>query len=170
MQQNKLYNRIKLTFTIAEYIIIFIYLIILVCTPLSRQIYNYIISLPFTNTYIHLLLFLFACGVVISIITIPLSFINDFIIEHIFKLSNQSIVRYIFENLKALLVSLVIYIPIMLVFYIILRKTGRLWWLPVSIVMFLFSILLSRIAPVVILPLFYKLTPVDNEELSEKIK
>jgi STE24 endopeptidase len=45
-----------------------------------------------------------------------------------------------------------------------------MWWFPLAIGLFIISVILGRIAPVVILPLFYKVTPIDNEDLKERIE
>jgi STE24 endopeptidase len=50
-----------------------------------------------------------------------------------------------------------------------MNQFGSLWWLPFAIIMFFVSVVLSQIFPVIILPLFHKITPLDNEELKSKI-
>ena len=80
-----------------------------------------------------------------------------------------SFLKWIFEGLKALLVSLVIGTPIMLFLFYALNKYGSLWWLPFAILLFLVSVVLARIVPTIILPLFYKVIPLDNEELKSSI-
>ena len=58
-------------------------------------------------------------------------------------------------------------VPILIFFFYVLNRYGSLWWLPLAIGLFVISVVLGRIAPVVILPLFYKVTPIDNENLPE---
>jgi len=72
--------------------------------------------------------------------------------------------------MKGLLVSLVIGIPLLLFFYYTLTRFGGQWWLPFAIILFILSVVLARIVPVLILPLFYKVTPLEDEELNERIK
>jgi len=68
-----------------------------------------------------------------------------------------------------LLVSLVIGIPILLIFYFSLNYFGNIWWLPFATIMFFISVVLSQIFPILIFPIFYKITPIENEELKERI-
>jgi STE24 endopeptidase len=77
--------------------------------------------------------------------------------------------KWIWEKLKETLVGGAIGLPVLLVFFYALQKFGHIWWLPFAIILFLFSVILARIVPVWIMPLFYKITPVDNEELKERI-
>ena len=73
------------------------------------------------------------------------------------------------EGLKGLLVSLVIGVPVLLLFFYALNKYGAIWWLHMAYLLFILSILLARIVPIFILPLFYKITPLEDEDLVSRI-
>ena len=60
-------------------------------------------------------------------------------------------------------------LPILLLFYFVLNFYGKLWWLPFGILMFIISVVLARIVPTFIMPLFYKITPVEDDSLKERI-
>jgi STE24 endopeptidase len=98
-----------------------------------------------------------------------LNYYKDFYLEHKYKLSNQTFGRWIFENFKGLVVSLVIGIPILLGFYFMLNRFGQLWWLPFAFLLFIISVVLARLVPVIVLPLFYKITPLEDEGLKGRI-
>ena len=89
--------------------------------------------------------------------------------EHKYNLSNQTFFSWIKENLKGTLVGGVIGLPILILFYYSLETFGNNWWLPFSILLFFVSVILSKIVPVVILPIFYKITPIDDEDLKSRI-
>jgi len=71
--------------------------------------------------------------------------------------------------MKGLAVGLVLGIPLLLAFYYILRNFGNNWWLVLGIFIFFFSVIIGRIAPVLIMPLFYKFKPIENESLKRRI-
>lgn len=48
-------------------------------------------------------------------------------------------------------------------FYYALRTYGVGWWFPVGAFVFVFSVILGRLAPVLIFPLFYKFEPLDED-------
>ena len=50
-----------------------------------------------------------------------------------------------------------------------MNQFSSYWWLPFAVIMFFVSVVLSQIFPVLILPLFHKITPFENEELKKKI-
>jgi len=56
------------------------------------------------------------------------------------------------------------------VIYAFLRATGGWWWLWAAAFMTVFTLLLSFILPVVIIPMFYKLTKLENEALAARLR
>lgn len=168
-QRRKTYNRTKIWMGLINFGISLIFLLVLVLTPLSR-IFAEWATVIWSPSYGALLVFAAIVGAAESIVTFPLSFYSGFILEHAYDLSDQSLGSYFWEKLKGMIVGAVIGIPVLLLFYFFLNKYGNAWWLPTAILMFVLTILLSRIAPKVIMPLFYKFTPIEREELKERIR
>ncbi len=168
MDNAKKYNNIKLAVGIGEGIVSFILLLLFVYLGFSLQLENFL-SNYFSNQYLLFISFLFAIGIVGSVLSFPISYYTGFYLEHKYNLSNQTFWKWILEGLKGMLVSLVIGVPILLTFYYVLNTFYSLWWLPFAIIMFFISVVLSQIFPVLIFPIFYKVTPLDNDELKQKI-
>ncbi|HEY6436160.1 MAG TPA: M48 family metallopeptidase [Ignavibacteriaceae bacterium] len=164
----KKYNNIKLAIGISEGIASFILILLFVWLGYSRELEIYL-SNYFTNPYLLFIAYLFVVGLVGSIWSFPISYYSGFYLEHKYDLSNQTFWKWILEGLKGLLVSLVIGVPILLLFYFTLNQFGELWWLPFAILMFFISVVLSQIFPILIFPIFYKITPIENENLKERI-
>lgn len=123
----------------------------------------------FPDPYLAFLFFLALIGASASLIGFPLAFYGSYLLEHRFGLSNQSVFAWLIERVKSLVVSLSLGIPVALVFYYLLRTTGAWWWLFFSLFTFLFAVLLARLSPVLIYPLFYKFRPLGNEEIIQRI-
>ena len=164
----KKYAKTKRIISFASTGIMFAVLLILVFTGLSKEISELANSIS-SNPYLALLLFAGIIGLGESIITFPLSFFSGYILEHKYELSNQTIGAYLLENIKGMAVGLVLGIPLLLGFYFILMNTGEWWWLVLAVMMFLVSVVLGRLAPVLIFPLFYKFTPIEEGTLKERI-
>ena len=159
MDNAKKYNNIKLAIGIGEGIVSFILILLFVWFGYSRELENYL-SNYFSNTYLLFLSYLFVIGIVGSILSFPISYYSGFYLEHKYDLSNQTFWKWIFEGVKSLVVSLVIGVPILLSFYYILNTFNSLWWLPFATFMFFISVVLSQIFPIIIFPIFYKITPI----------
>jgi STE24 endopeptidase len=164
----KRYNNIKLAIGISEGIASFILIFLFIWLGYSLRLENFL-SEFISNSYLLFICFIVVVGFAGSILSFPVSYYSGFYLEHEYNLSNQTFGKWIWENFKGLLVSLVIGIPILFTFFFFLNYFGSIWWLPFAVIMFIVSVVLSQIFPVLILPIFYKLTPIDNEELKERI-
>ena len=165
---SKKYNNIKLTVSIVNGILTFLLLLLFVWGGYSKQLVNYISGLT-NNNYVILILYVVVLSILFTIIFFPLSYYSEFYLEHKFKLSNQTFFGWLWENTKETLVGAAIGIPLLLAFYYVLNTFGDLWWLPFAILLFFVSVVLAKIVPVFILPLFYKIKPIENNDLKEGI-
>lgn len=166
--KSKKYNNIKLGIGISKGILTFILLLFFVLLGYSLGLENGIRNY-LENDYLVLLVYMFIIGIAGSIIFFPINYYADFYLEHKYDLSNQTFFKWIWENLKGSLVAGAIGIPLLLAFYFFLNLFGSIWWLPFAILMFIVSVVLAQIVPIVILPIFYKVSPIENEELKESI-
>jgi STE24 endopeptidase len=164
----KKYNNIKLATGIGEAVISFILLFLFAALGFSKSLESAIRNY-FTGDYLVFLVYVIGIGVFSSVIFSPLSYYTGYYLEHKYNLSNQTFFKWVFEGAKGMLVGSVIGLPVITVFFWVIRSFGLSWWVPFGIVLFILSVFLAQIVPVVILPLFYKVTPLDNESLKEKI-
>ncbi|HTX18823.1 MAG TPA: M48 family metallopeptidase [Bacteroidota bacterium] len=164
----KEYTRIKLLFSLVATVISFLFTLAVLLSGYSLRIDVWVHG--FTGSaYFSFLLFLLVFGLLNGLISFPLSFYSGFVLEHRYGLSNQTFFQWLWEHAKGVLVSVPIAVPLALLFYFFLRKYDDLWWFPVATSMFLVSVVLSRLAPVYIMPLFYKFSPLTNDDLKERI-
>lgn len=164
----KKYNNIKLSISIAKGIFSFFAIIAFVHFGFSKQLENFLTNYT-ENQYLLLLLFVIVVGLASSIIDFPIKYYVEFYLEHKYELSNQTIPKWLWEDFKGLLVGAVIGFPILLLFYWVMLTFGSLWWLVFSVAMFLISVVLAQILPIIILPIFYKITPIENEEIKKRV-
>ncbi|HMS33093.1 MAG TPA: M48 family metallopeptidase [Ignavibacteria bacterium] len=161
---SKTHQILSLTGSITFYAV----LIILVFTGLSKSILAIAHSYT-SNDYFALLIFLGIIGIAENIINFPLNFYSGYVLEHKYDLSNQTLSKYFLEKLKGLILGIVIGIPILFAFYYILSEFGSNWWLILGIFMFIVSVIIGRLAPTLIMPLFYKFKPIENENIKNRI-
>ena len=105
-----------------------------------------------------------------SIISLPLNFYEGYILEHKFNLSTQTVSSWIKDQLKSFAISLIISLIIIETTYFLLRQAGNFWWIWAGILWIFFTIILSRLAPIILLPIFYKLTPLKDEDLINRLQ
>lgn len=166
---SKRYNNIKLAIGIIEGILTFILICIFIVSGLSISLEKFL-SVSISNNNLQFLCFAAIAGTVMGIIFLPISYYSGFYLEHKYKLSNQTFSKWVWENVKGMSVSAVVGLPLLLFFFYVINKYGNLWWLPLAIGLFFLSVILARLVPIIILPLFYKVTPLENESLRGKIE
>ncbi len=164
----KRYNRTKLIVSFVGGVVSFLFTVWLVASGVSFSIERLSLSVS-TNPYWALLVFSALFAGVTSVVSFPFNLYSGYILEHSYGMSNQSFGQWLWEGVKGLLVSLPLATPLLLLVYFYLITFGSEWWLPASATLLLFSIGLSRVAPILILPIFYTLTPLKDSPLKEKI-
>ncbi len=99
----------------------------------------------------------------------PLNFYQSFILEHKFSLTKQKLSSWFVEQFKAGLISFLIGLILFLSFYYILNHNPNYWWLISSLVWIFFSLVLAKLTPVIIIPLFFKYKPYSNQEIKTRV-
>ena len=104
-----------------------------------------------------------------SFLTLPFGYAEGYVIEHKYGFSTQNRRAWFMDWLKSFLVTYVIGLLVFEVIYLLIPLAPTLWWLWLSVIMIGFSVILTNVFPVAILPLFYKSSPIQDDELNEEI-
>lgn len=102
-----------------------------------------------------------------SILSLPLKW-KSYLIERRFDLSVQKPVSWIKDQFKSGLISLLMTLVVFSGIYAAMAWSDW-WWLIAWLATSLLSLLLSFIAPLVLMPLFYRFQPLKDEELAERL-
>lgn len=89
--------------------------------------------------------------------------------EHEFGFSNQNKRQFFKDELKSHAINLVINPLLALVLFLAFRLSHELWWLWAAGAMIFISVIFATFYPVVIMPLFNKYTPIEDEELTKRL-
>ena len=104
------------------------------------------------------------------LIHFPISYLRGYVVERRFRLSEQRFRRWLWAEAKRYFVSTVMVVVIGEIVYYILRRHEATWWLWAWAVYVVFGLVISRFGARVILPLFYKRAPIEDEALRERIR
>jgi STE24 endopeptidase len=108
-------------------------------------------------------------GAVYGVLNAPLSYYSGFVLPHRYGLSIQSLRAWLWDQVKGAAIGGVLGLILLEVMYALLRISPDWWWLWTALVMLFFSVILSNLAPVLIMPLFYKFVPLDDADLAERL-
>jgi len=123
------------------------------------------------NEWLLVPIFVAIFGGIAAVINLPLSYYSGFVLPHRFGQSNQSFKDWVLDQIKGLAVGAPIGLILLELLYLILRLTGDLWWLWGAVGLLVFNVLLSNLAPILIMPLFNKYIPLGDEhkELADRL-
>jgi STE24 endopeptidase len=100
---------------------------------------------------------------------LPLSFYSGYVLEHRFGLSRQKFGGWIKDQLKALAIGIALSLVAVEVIYELLRAHPDHWWIYASLAFITFVVVMTNLAPVLLLPLFFKFRPVENPDLQHRV-
>ncbi len=100
-----------------------------------------------------------------TILGLPLSYYSSFVLPHRYGLSTQSLRGWIVDNLKGLAISLPFEIAAVELVYALLTLAPESWWLWTGLAVLIFTVLLANLAPILFVPIFYKLTPLEDGDV-----
>ena len=114
--------------------------------------------------------FLFATGVVLSIISLPFAWYAQFKLEDRFGFNTATLRTWVLDRLKGFLLAVLLGFPLLVLVLKLIEWAGPNWWIWAAVVVVAFQLLLMLVAPAVIMPLFNKFTPLpEGSTLRERL-
>jgi STE24 endopeptidase len=121
------------------------------------------------NKFLNLALYLLVASLAYYLLSFPLHFYHSYVLERKFSLSVQRVSSWFKDELKAGLLSYVILFILFSVFYQALKYFIHSWWLVMSLFWIFFNIILTRLTPTLIIPMFFKYKKISDEPLRLRI-
>lgn len=113
----------------------------------------------------------FAVSTVLSTLeSLPLSYYQNFVLEERFGFNKSTVKVWITDALKSLVLSIVLGSPFVYAFLKIIERYGTSFVTYASVLVLFAQLVLMTIVPTLILPLFYKFTPLEDGELKSAIE
>ncbi|MCP8892854.1 M48 family metallopeptidase [Sphingomonas faeni] len=114
---------------------------------------------------------LYALGLtlVTTIIMLPFSIYTGYVREAQYGLMSQSFALWSVDQLKALLLTLIVTPLAFAAIYAVIRRAPRLWWVWGAGMAWAFVLLASAVLPVLVAPLFFTMSELPAGPLRERI-
>ncbi|XP_013612014.1 PREDICTED: CAAX prenyl protease 1 homolog [Brassica oleracea var. oleracea] len=122
------------------------------------------------NEILHTLSFLAGVMIWSQITDLPFSLYSTFVIESRHGFNKQTIWMFFRDMVKGILLSVVLAPPIVAAIIVIVQKGGPYLAIYLWAFMFILSLVMMTIYPVLIAPLFNKFTPLPDGDLRGKIE
>lgn len=167
-ERAKRYQRRKRVVSWAGSVLIVIFLLAVYVTGLSTTIAEGLTSRwGFWGSSISYFALLF---IVTMLLRASFDYKDDFLIEKEYGFSTQTPQGWLKDLLKGWILNFLLLGIAALFTFWALQAVPRLWWLVVGLGYVVLVVVLGQLFPVLILPIFYKLKPLENHPLQEKIE
>ena len=113
--------------------------------------------------------FLFVVGMTLSILGLPFAWYAQFKLEERFGFNTSTMRTWVLDRVKGFLLALLLGYPLLALVLKLIEWTGPAWWLWAAAVVIAFQLLLLLVAPVIIMPLFNKFTPLPDGALRNRL-
>jgi STE24 endopeptidase len=162
------YNRIHRYLGLADAVIGFILLVALLVTGWTGKLRDWAYLGAGQYYFLAVFLYVLMFSVLMKIISAPFDYFG-FRLEHQYKLSNQKLGSWLWDEAKGWLVGLVLGTILVEIIYGIIRIAPQRWWIIAWVVFIGLFLLMAQLAPVLLFPLFYKFKPLENEGLCSRL-
>ena len=104
-----------------------------------------------------------------GLLDLPLSLYQTFVLEQKFGFNKMTWSLWLSDAFKGLLLGLVLGVPIIALVLWLMQVGGAYWWFWTWCTLVFWQLFLMAIAPNVIMPLFNKFTPLEDEALKARV-
>lgn len=119
--------------------------------------------------YFTLAIYFTLLSLAMGLLQLPWSFYVEYVREHAYGLSNQTLGKWVKDTAIATVLGIVVGMAIIWEPYLLLKKSPRRWWLYTGLLVLPLLILQVFITPIWIEPLFNKFGPMKDKALEAKI-
>ena len=113
--------------------------------------------------------YLVAVGVALAVTDLPFDWHAQFDLEERFGFNTSTTATWWMDRLKGLLLALALGYPLLVLILKLVGWLGAAWWFWAWVCLAVFQLVMMVVAPVLILPLFNKFTPLPPGELRESL-
>jgi STE24 endopeptidase len=164
----KRYHRLQRLLSVAELLLDLLVLLAFLFTGWAVTIRAWSLHIS-SRPAVALLVYLLAFGSAAWVIGLPLDLIKSFWLEHRFGLSTLSLTGWLKDQIKGLVLGGSLGALGFEFLYWTIRRWPETWWVISASAFVGFSILLANLAPILILPIFFKFKPLENASLAERL-
>jgi STE24 endopeptidase len=119
-----------------------------------------------TATVAALALLLFA---ILSLVELPFAFFQGYTLEHRYGLSNQSAKQWAGDHAKGVVLGALFMTIGVSIVYALIAWSREWWWIWSAVAFALLLIAIAQLAPVVLMPLFYRFKPLEHPALVNRL-
>lgn len=161
-EQAKEYARIRRQLMVVDLALGGLYALVWLLGGLSVGLRDYLLQWT-DNVGLLVAGFVLIFGGIYFLLDLPLGYYSGFVLPHRYGLSTQTLSGWVVDLIKSVLLGGILGLLVIEIIYYVLRISPDLWWLWAGLILLFFSVILANLAPVLLMPLFYKFVPLEEE-------
>ena len=161
------YHRLQLWLGIARLVLTASFFLVVLTSGAAHRLADAAAGVE-TSLALQVAMVAIALGAAQAALGFPLAWLGGFHWPRRFGLLHQPLHRWLLDRAKAAALGGLVALAGVEALYALLRVTP-LWWLGMAALAFAFSIVVTAVLPVWVLPLFYRLTPLADESLRTQL-
>lgn len=122
-----------------------------------------------SKKYVHFLIYIFLILLTIGVLTLPLDYYREYVVEHQYGFSNQSVGEWFIDSLKNFSITYAFALICLGCLFFLIKKYPRRWWVVFTVGSIPFMVFTIVIIPVVVAPMFNDFQPLQDKQLEAKI-
>jgi len=163
----KEYARLRYRLLLADLTLGGIYLLALLLGP-SQALKAWSTGLT-PNPFLAVAFYFWALALIYGILLFPLEYYGGFVLPHRYDLSIQTHKGWGLDYAKSLFLGLLLGTITLETIYYLWGAFPSLWWLIAGLFILLLTAILTNLAPVLLLPFFFRLTPLPEGEITKRL-
>lgn len=104
-----------------------------------------------------------------EVLMLPLGYVRGFVVPRRFGVSHQPLRGWVRDQAVGLALGLALGGALLVGLNGVMRWQPDWWWLPAGVGLLLVTVALAQLAPILLVPLFYKLEPITDQALTDQL-
>jgi STE24 endopeptidase len=161
------YHRLQMRLVLLGFGVTLVYLLTVLATGAGHTLAQYAARV-IPARWGQVALVALALGAAHGALSLPVTLVRGYWLPRHFGLLHQPLGSWLLDRLKAILISGALALAALEVVYALLERTPH-WWLVAAAVFVVVQIVLTAAVPIWIVPLFYRLVPLADDALRDRL-
>lgn len=166
--ESRRYNAIRRRLGVVDFAVGFALLLVLLLTGWTNTLRDWARAAASDSYVVALFFYLLMLAVIAKVLGLGFDYYG-FRLEHQYHLSNQKFRSWVWDEVKGWLIGFVFALLAAEFVFWMMQLFPQKWWVISWAVFVVVFVLIVRLAPVLLMPVFFKFKPLENENLKQRL-
>jgi STE24 endopeptidase len=163
------YHRLRRQASLLETLVVAVALVLLLTSGGSAALRDWARAAMGQSMALSIAIYTVLVVLLSELLQLPLAFYQGVVLERRYDLSTQAARRWWGDRLRALTVAVPLAVAGAVLVWSLIEWIPAYWWLAAALCVGILLVLLAQLAPVLLLPFFYRFKPLDRPALTSRL-